>query len=185
MSRDRSVPDVRTCDDVALARELFTEYLEGTIAETGLPNVEESPGVLEMMRRDIERLPGPYAAPHGTILVAWLADAPAGSVGLARIDERVAELRRLWVRPTARRAGVARALTAAALERAAEIGYERVVLDVVPSREGAIALYRSLGFTDIEPYDEYPFPMVFLGRDIADGFGRGRGAVERTGRGGR
>jgi ribosomal protein S18 acetylase RimI-like enzyme len=157
---------VRACDDVALARVLFTEYLEGTIEETGLPNPEESPGVLEMMRRDIDHLPGPYVAPDGTILLAWSSDAPAGSVGLARIDEHTAEIRRLWVRPTARRAGVARALTVAALDHAAELGYRRVVLDVVPSRTGAIALYRSLGFTEIEPYDEYPFPMVFLGRDL-------------------
>ena len=96
---------IRACDDVALARVLFTEYLKATIEETGLPNPEELPGVLEMMRRDIEHLPGPYVAPDGTILFAWLAEAPAGSVGVARVDERTAEIRRLWVRPTARRAG--------------------------------------------------------------------------------
>jgi ribosomal protein S18 acetylase RimI-like enzyme len=160
-------PVVLECTDVALARVLFTEYLEATIEETGLPDPDESPGVLEAMRRDIDDLPGPYVTPDGTILLARLDDAAAGSVGLARIDERTAEIRRLWVRPAARRAGVARALTVAALDHAAELGYERVVLDVVPSRKGAINLYRSLGFTEIEPYDEYPFPMVFLGRDLA------------------
>jgi hypothetical protein len=51
---------IRACDDVALARVLFTEYLEGTLEETGLPDPEDSPGALEMMRRDIERLPEPY-----------------------------------------------------------------------------------------------------------------------------
>jgi ribosomal protein S18 acetylase RimI-like enzyme len=93
----------------------------------------------------------------------------AGSVGLARLDETTAEIRRLWVRPPFRRGGVARALTVECIERAAQLGYERVVLDVVPSRTGAIALYHSLGFTQIEPYDEYPFPMVFLGRDVTPG----------------
>ena len=164
---ENAEPSVRPLDDVDLARQLFTEYLDGTIEETGLPNHEESPGVLEMMRRDIDDLPGPYVAPDGVLLVAWLAGAAAGSVGLARIDERTAEIRRLWVRPAARRAGVARALTVSALEHAGDLGYQRVVLDVVPSRTGAINLYRSLGFTEIEPYDEYPFPMVFLGRDLA------------------
>jgi ribosomal protein S18 acetylase RimI-like enzyme len=164
---ERAEPSVHPCDDVELARQLFTEYLDATIEETGLPNPEESPGVLEAMRRDIDDLPGPYLAPDGVLLVAWHNGVPAGSVGLARIDERTAEVRRLWVRPTARRAGVARALTVATLDHAAELGYMRVVLDVVPSRTGAIDLYRSLGFTDIEPYDEYPFPMVFLGRDLA------------------
>ena len=154
------------CDDIPLAQELFTEYLRATIEETGLPNPEQSPGVLEWMRSDIEVLPGPYVAPDGALLVAHVDDAAAGSVGLARLDATTTEVRRLWVRPPFRRAGVARALTVACIERAAKLGYERIVLDVVPSRTGAIDLYRSLGFTEIEPYDEYPFPMVFLGRAL-------------------
>ena len=156
---------VTECRDMALARQMFTEYLDGTIEETGLPNPDDSPGVLAALRRDIEQLPGPYVEPNGALLVASLDDAPAGSVGLARIDEHSVEIRRLWVRPGARRTGVARALTVACLERAAELGYERIVLDVVPSRLGAIELYRSLGFEEIDPYDEYPFEMLFFGRD--------------------
>jgi putative acetyltransferase len=154
------------CEDIPLARELLTEYLEATIEETGLPNPEESPGVLEWMRTDIDALPGPYVPPDGALLVAQVGDAAAGSVGLARLDATTTELRRLWVRPAFRRRGVARALTVASLERAASLGYERIVLDVVPSRTGAIVLYRALGFTEIAPYDEYPFPMVFLGRAV-------------------
>lgn len=157
------------CADIALARVLFTEYLEATIEETGLPNPEESPRVLEWMRSDIDALPGPYVPPEGALLVARVGDAAAGSVGLARVDATTAELRRLWVRPSFRRAGVGRALTVASLDRAAALGYERLVLDVVPSRTGAIDLYRSLGCTEIEPYDEYPFPMVFLGREVRRG----------------
>ena len=155
---------VSDCEDVPLARQLFREYLEATIEETGLPNPRESPGVLQWMQADIDALPGPYVAPEGALLVARVRGEAAGSVGLARLDQTTAEIRRLWVRPPFRRAGVARALTIECVERAAQLGYEQVVLDVVPSRTGAIALYQSLGFTEIEPYDEYPFPMVFLGR---------------------
>jgi putative acetyltransferase len=118
------------------------------------------------MRNDIDALPGPYVAPDGVLLVACVGSAAAGSVALARLDAATCEVRRLWVRPAFRRAGVGRTLTVTCIERAAALGYERVVLDVVPSRTGAIDLYRSLGFTEIEPYDEYPFPMVFLGRDV-------------------
>ena len=157
---------VADLEDVSLARVLFTEYLQATIEETGLPNPEESPGVLEWMRSDIEALPGPYVAPDGALLYARVGGEVAGSVGLARLDPTTAEVRRLWVRPPFRRGGVARALTIACLDRAAALGYERVVLDVVPSRIGAIALYRSLGFTEVEPYEEFPFPMVFLARSV-------------------
>ena len=157
---------VSDLEDIPLARVLFTEYLEATIEETGLPNPEESPGVLEWMRSDIEALPGPYVAPDGALLYSRVGGEVAGSVGLARLDSNRAEVRRLWVRPPFRRGGVARALTIACLDRAAGLGYERVVLDVVPSRTRAIALYRSLGFTEIEPYAEFPFPLVFLGRSV-------------------
>lgn len=167
MSRGEQIV-VTDCDDVALVQQLFTEYLDGTIAETGLPNPEQSPGVLEAMRLDITQLPGPYVAPDGALLVAWIGERPAGSVGLARVDEHAVEVRRLWVRHEFRRAGVARALMVACLERAAALGYVRIVLDVVPERTGAIQLYRALGFHEIGPYDEYPFPMVFLGRDLRE-----------------
>jgi ribosomal protein S18 acetylase RimI-like enzyme len=152
--------------DLSLVRELFTEYLDATIAETGQPNPDDSPEILAGMRRDIERLPGEYVSPDGALLVAWVDDVAAGSVALARIDDARAEIRRLWVRPTFRRRGVARALTLASIEHARTLGFDHVVLDVVPTRSGAIALYRALGFTDIDPYDDYPFEMVFLGRAI-------------------
>jgi len=159
---------VTDCSDATLAQQLFTEYLDGTIEETGLPNPEQSPGVLEAMRLDIAGLPGPYVAPDGALLVARLGELPAGSVGLARVDEHAVEVRRLWVRHDFRRAGVARALMVVCLDRATALGYASIVLDVVPERTGAIHLYRSLGFHEIEPYDEYPFPMVFLGRDLTE-----------------
>ena len=41
-----------------------------------------------------------------------------------------------------------------------------MALDVVPERTAAIALYRSLGFRDTAPLHEYPFPMVFLAREL-------------------
>jgi len=157
---------VSDCDDIPLARVLFREYLEGTIEETGLPNPDESPAVLEWMHAEVDALPGPYVPPDGALFVARVGDGAAGSVGMARLGTDTTEVRRLWVRPAFRRAGVARALTVACIERAAALGYERIVLDVVPSRTGAIHLYRSLGFTEIAPYDAYPFPMVFLGRAV-------------------
>ena len=52
------------------------------------------------------------------------------------------------------------------MELASELGFARMILDVVPIRTKAIALYRSLGFTDAELIHTYEFPMVGLGRDL-------------------
>ena len=41
-----------------------------------------------------------------------------------------------------------------------------MVLDVIPQRTHVIAMYRALGFGDVAPFVDYPFEMVFLGRDL-------------------
>jgi ribosomal protein S18 acetylase RimI-like enzyme len=153
------------CDDFPLARELFREYLYATQEETGYPRPGD--GIFEYLLTELDGLPGVYQPPDGALLLARVGDASAGSVGLARVDDTSVEMKRLWVRPHWRGVGVGRALTVACIDRARSLGYRRFVLDVVPTRAGAIALYESLGFAEIEPYDEYPFPMVFMARDLA------------------
>ncbi len=48
------------------------------------------------------------------------------------------------------------------------LGFRRMILDVLASRTNAIALYESLGFTEVPPIHtyEFDFHMVFLGRDL-------------------
>jgi ribosomal protein S18 acetylase RimI-like enzyme len=81
-------------------------------------------------------------------------------------DEVSAVMNRLYVAPRSRREGLGLALAWAAIARAAELGYARIILDVIPQRTHVVALYRSLGFTDIEPFVDYPFEMVFLARHL-------------------
>ncbi len=156
---------VGDCDDVSIARELLREYLYATQEETGYPRPGD--GTFEHLLTELDDLPGVYQPPGGALLLARIGEARVGSVGLTRFDDTTIEMKRLWVRPQWRRAGVGRALTVASIERARMLRYRRLVLDVVPARTGAIALYQSLGFTEIEPYHQYPFPMVFMALEIA------------------
>jgi ribosomal protein S18 acetylase RimI-like enzyme len=85
---------------------------------------------------------------------AWLAENEAGDpVGIAfgrMMGARVADLRGLYVRASARGAGIAAELTRHFAVQMREAGAEVVELDVVASNEGARATYTRWGFQAFE-----------------------------------
>lgn len=79
----------------------------------------------------------------------------------------MAELKRIYVRPGARRRGVGEMITVALLEWATHLGFECVRLDTVPELRAARALYARLGFTPIPPYrDGLPADAICLERAV-------------------
>ncbi len=46
------------------------------------------------------------------------------------------------------------------LERARSFGYEKMLLDTLPSMQTAQALYRGIGFVETRPYRPNPVPGV-------------------------
>jgi GNAT superfamily N-acetyltransferase len=152
------------------ARMLVFEYMAATVAETSgraaPARIEDLPRVL---RAECEDLAGVYSPP-GTLLLAYAGDAPAGCVGLVDRGDHTAEVKRLYVRPAFRGAGIARALMSAIHSRAAELGFTTLLLDVMVSRVPVIEFYRRLGYTPAEPFPTMsPVPMVFLRRTVGAG----------------
>lgn len=99
--------------------------------------------------------PDQLAPPHGTFVIAWLDDGAVGCGGLRRIDERVAEVKRMFVSPAARRRGIARSVLAMLEDAARGLGYERIILETGTKQPEAIALYLSSDYQPIDPYGVY------------------------------
>jgi ribosomal protein S18 acetylase RimI-like enzyme len=69
---------------------------------------------------------------------------------------KAGEMKRLFVRPSARGRGLAKQLIAVALDEARRLRYSEIRLDTLPMMGDAQSLYVSLGFRDIAPYYDTP-----------------------------
>lgn len=143
-----------SADQIELARELFREYASTLGIDLCFQNFE----------KELAELPGAYAPPDGRLLLLYEEDKLAGCVALRRIGDRVCEMKRLFLRDRFRGKGLGRALALSIVREAKGIGYARMRLDTLPpTMNDAIALYRSLGFKEIEPYYENPVPgAIFM-----------------------
>lgn len=145
----------RNAQELETARELFIEYTKSLDVDLTFQDVEG----------ELAALPGKYAEPAGIIV---LARGPYGeALGCAALrpleQEGVCEIKRLYVRPTARGAALGRRLALAVIAHARRQGYHRMLLDTLPGMDAAQEIYRDLGFDAVEPYYDNPIrDTVFL-----------------------
>jgi GNAT superfamily N-acetyltransferase len=97
-----------------------------------------------------------YRAPEGAFLVALSDTMPIGCVSLRPLSQTEAEVKRLWVHPDAQGQGLARRLMQQIESRARAMGFRRLKLDSNTALAPALALYRSMGWTDCAPYTSFP-----------------------------
>jgi GNAT superfamily N-acetyltransferase len=106
--------------------------------------------------------PDDFAPPAGVFLVGYDDDgAPVCGGGVKRLGPGLAEIKRMYVVPSARGRGLARVLLAALEDAARNLGYARVRLDTGPKQPHAEALYRSAGYAEIADYNGNPYASFF------------------------
>ena len=97
--------------------------------------------------------PSDFTPPTGAFLVIYAAGKPVAGGGLKRDDDGVAEIKRMYVVPEARRQGLGRTLLEALEDRARELGYARIRLDTGERQPHAQAMYQRAGYHPIENYN--------------------------------
>jgi predicted PhzF superfamily epimerase YddE/YHI9/GNAT superfamily N-acetyltransferase len=139
---------VLTPGEVEKTKELFLEYAKSLDFSL----------CFQRFDRELTELPGAYAAPAGALLMARVHGKFAGCVAMRKLGDGVCEMKRLYVRPEFRGQKIGRKLVEALLKEAQRRTYRTMRLDTVPVMGEAIAMYRTMGFREIQPYYHNPMP---------------------------
>jgi GNAT superfamily N-acetyltransferase len=110
--------------------------------------------------------PSEFAPPGGLFLVGYVDGAPVACGGWRSRGEDDAELKRMYVAPSARGNGYARSLLAEIERTALTAGRRRLVLETGDKQPEAVELYRSAGYTAVPPFGHYACSpsSVYLGK---------------------
>jgi GNAT superfamily N-acetyltransferase len=134
------------------------------------PEPFDSPDVQALAEAQQEEMRGRYAGvgdigpareahmfepPDGVFLVTRVDGAAVACGGVCRFDSARAELKRMYVLPESRGAGLGRLLLEALEREARRLGYTGIVLETGDKQPEALGLYVSAGYGPIPCYGVY------------------------------
>jgi DNA-binding MarR family transcriptional regulator/GNAT superfamily N-acetyltransferase len=133
----------------AYARELARRFEDGFDAALSNPVRDED-----------------LTPPAGVLLLATLHGEPVGCGAVKLHREAPAEIKRVWVADAVRGLGVGRRILGELERYAAERGWTTVRLDTNRNLTEAIALYRSAGYREVEPYNAEHYAHHWFEKDL-------------------
>jgi putative acetyltransferase len=142
--------------DLALTEDARTLILELEAELNGLYSAEQRHGLT----------PDQVVRAGVVFFVARLDGVAAGCGGIA-VQGDFGELKRMYVRPQARRQGVARAILGRLEEVACVRGVSRLALETGDVLHEAIRFYEQAGFARCAPFGEYTrMPLAAIERSV-------------------
>ncbi|MAS43216.1 MAG: PadR family transcriptional regulator [Rhodobacteraceae bacterium] len=185
----RAAPDLLAAMD-RLACALGADRIALRVADPESPEAQACMAAYyaELDRRfasgfDVDSSGDPEAAsmraPRGAFLLAEFDGAAIGCAGLAgpetapsaggegeRKAGRTGEVKRVWIAPQARGLGLSRRLMSATEDVARGLGMTRLRLDTNGALTEAAALYRRMGWREIERYNDNPYAELFFDKPL-------------------
>jgi GNAT superfamily N-acetyltransferase len=139
-----------TAKELMDGRELSHEYVDHLGSQPFLQQYFES----QHFHSEIDKMPEGYEFPDGVFLVAYINEVAAGTVAIRRLNGTTCEMKRLYVRPSFQGYSLGKRLIERSILEAKNLGYLKMRLDNSKSvMQKANAIYKSLGFYDIERYN--------------------------------
>ena len=163
--------DIRFLDGCAhplAVGPLFQEYTDMLVTENPAFSAYLQ---LQNYEEELTHLEAKYGPPDGRLYLLVTPEGDAVGTGAIRpLEGGLCELKRLYIRPAFRGRGLAEQTVRRLIGDARHLGYQRMVLDTFPFLEGAIHLYKKLGFREIASYNGTPMPdLIYLGLDLVNG----------------
>lgn len=153
--------EAHSATELAAAKGLMREFLAWVrIRYRDWPEIVAAYYDMEEWERELGNLAAEYRPPDGCVLLALIDDEPAGCVAMKRVDPATCEMKRLFIHDRYQGAGAGRTLCNALLDAARARRYARMRLETGDQQLEAQALYRSLGFYEIEPYHPHQELML-------------------------
>lgn len=116
--------------------------------------------------RSVSAGPEEMSPPRGQFLVIYDGDEPVACGGVKTLSPGVAEIKRMFVAPSARGRGHGRRMLVALEDAARAMGLSRVVLDTAAPLAEAHRLYERHGYREIAPYNDNPYAARWYDKDL-------------------
>ena len=118
---DYTITTANTAEEFAIAKELFKEY-QAFLGEDLC---------FQSFDTELQQLDTMYGPPSGVLLLAKHAGEYIGCVALRDKGNGACEMKRLYVKETHKGKGIGKKLAEIIIEKAKELGYQKMILDTL------------------------------------------------------
>jgi GNAT superfamily N-acetyltransferase len=140
------------------------------VARLFAPFIREADGPLDVdLDLEAEIAAGPprdLTPPGGVLLLARVGGEAAGLGGVRHLETEIAEVKTMYVDPSHRGRGLARAILTKLEETAREHGCHATRLDTSDYLTGAVALYRAAGYHEVPAYNDNIKANLWFEREL-------------------